>query len=195
MITDSRIPQVKKILSSILSPVHLSESEVLITENNFVIAVLYNTIIYSIELINELPGRIIGFKYKDIEYLENDQCIYDEEVTFRLYNTIAKYFSKENQNNLLSYSVNLESDESFSSFKNMKAGDNLKFYKMSGNTPENTYFVPIFSGFPSLNKDDKLNIFVYDMNNGIHFLNVMDIYKKKIKRNIKIYFVTIDINK
>lgn len=195
VIRDPRIPQVRKIISSIIGKKDQMFTKIMITRDNTLVIILYDTTIYVAKLIDEVPGFELAFYYKDIVNLEDDQCTSIDYILYKEINNKFTYFSNIEYNSqlLLSSYPSLRGDEEFERLLALKSADGAELYKMYGNSPGEVYFVPIFSGFPNLNKDDQIGINVYYFDH-ITLMNVMYIYKKKIKRDIKIYFRTLRIN-
>lgn len=195
VIRDPRIPQVRKIITSIIGKKDLSFTKVMITRDNTLVIILYDTSIYVTKLVDEIPGFEIAFYYKDIMNLEDDQCTVNDFILYKqMYETFMFYNSIEsNQQFLLSSSSSLRGNEEFERLLALKSGDGAELYKMYGNNPGQVYFVPIFSSFPNLNKDDQIGISVYYIDQTT-LMNVMYIYKKKIKRDVKVYFRTLNIH-
>ena len=77
----------------------------------------------------------------------------------------------------------LRSDEKFEELLSLTNGEGLKYYKMTGVNPNNTFLIPMFSEFISLNKQDTIGMTVYDIHGGFLLLR-MNIYKKKINREM-----------
>ena len=190
---DERIIQVRKIVTSILSITDFPFCNILVTENNTLIMIVRDTVIYTVQLLNVQPGFPISFNYNNIISLEEDEYIQDEILCIRLRQIWNNYSNIETHNNLLAYEKNLNENDEFNKLSSMKAKDGMKYFKIYGNIIDDVYFIPIFNKFPNLNKNDTIDIYVYQ--SGIeHFVIVMDIFKKKINRNIKMYFKTINLN-
>lgn len=193
IIRDPRIPQVRKIISSIIGKKDQMFTKIMITRDNTLVIILYDTTIYVTKLIDEIPGFELAFYYSDIINLEDDQCIVNH-ILYREINDKFTYFANiEYNSQLLSSNLTLRGNEEFERLLALKSADGAELYKMYGNNPGEVYFVPIFSGFPNLNKDDQIGINIYYFDQTT-LMNVMYIYKKKIKRDIKIYFRTLRIN-
>lgn len=193
VIRDPRIPQVRKIISSIIGKKDQMFTKIMITRDNTLVIILYDTTIYITKLIDEIPGFELAFYYSDIINLEDDQCVVNY-ILYREINDKFTYFTNiEYNSQLLSSNLTLRGNEEFERLLALKSADGAELYKMYGNNPGEVYFVPIFSGFPNLNKDDQIGINIYYFDQTT-LMNVMYIYKKKIKRDIKIYFRTLRIN-
>ena len=84
------------------------------------------------------------------------------------------------------------SDEKFEELLQLKASDGMKFYHMLGKDM-NTYLIPVFSGLPNLSKQDKLDIYLYDLQNA-YLLVDMRIFKKKLNREISVSYRILKLN-
>lgn len=191
---DPRIPQARKLIESMISKSDLNYSTALITKDNTLVIIVRETAIYITQLTNIQPGFDICFSYRDIIDLEEDE--YEANIReFAMIKSLYKHYtSMETEQNKLAGEDELRGDNEFERLLSLKSADGAEFYKINGKHIGETYFVPIFSGFPSVNKSDKIGINVYNLHDG-HFLNVMIIYKKKINRIMKIYFRTIDLGR
>jgi hypothetical protein len=96
-------------------------------------------------------------------------------------------------NKVLANNDQLRGDPLFEELISMKAADGMKYYYMRGNDLNTTYKIPIFSGFPNLNKQDDIGITVFE--DPIPNIQVirMIIFKKKLNRNVIMYVRTLRI--
>lgn len=76
----------------------------------------------------------------------------------------------------------------------LKATDGASMFKMPGNDLYQNFIIPVFSGFPAINAKDKIGIVVRRIDYK-SLLVQYDIYKAKIKKNITLYFVIMDMNR
>ena len=207
---DPRIPQVRKVASAMFNAAFLSCSntfnDMMISDDNNLVIINEKTLIYSIPLINEplLPSTIIDLSLGVNPFIDengkirkddgDEYCIGDIHL-LKVMNDCYNYYRNAEINcKLLAKDEyeELENDNSFEKLLNMKKADGMKFYKMNGLDINESYIVPIFTGFPKLNKSDTIGISIYDLDNQ-HLLIIFDIFKKKINRNYKIYFRTIKL--
>ena len=86
----------------------------------------------------------------------------------------------------------LRSDPEFEGLIELKADDGMKFYKVPGFEKNKVYMIPVFSGFPNLNKQDSANVEIY-ANDGVSVIVDMTIYKKKLNRDIHMIYKVLDI--
>lgn len=76
----------------------------------------------------------------------------------------------------------------------MKASEGGGFCKLAGQNLQSNYLLPIFTGLPTLNKDDRASIIVRRFDNNI-LLMEYHIYKKKMKKEFSLIFNTVDMNR
>jgi hypothetical protein len=96
-------------------------------------------------------------------------------------------------NNKIFENDNLREDQKFEECINVNATDGATFYFMNANN-NTTPFIPVFSGLPILNKNDKLKIELYDCNNH-NVLVRMIIFKKKLNIPYDLYYKILDVNR
>ena len=80
--TDDRIPQVRALLQSLVSPTDLSQhTNVLLTSNNYLVAYIRETVMYIIKLKDVPSGPSVSFHYADIiEGFEENECIHFPQI-------------------------------------------------------------------------------------------------------------------
>lgn len=196
--TDPRIPLARKVLGVILPKTYLSTNpDIMITHNNILIAIVLDTTIYSCELNIQEERNDIAFQYNSIvsEDESSESFIFDKVILNKISSCFYGYYTISTNNPALAFKDNLKEDEEFQEYLSLKASDGMKFYKIPGVDIYNPkfYHIPIFSGFPALNKSDNIAIKVYDLND-CHLLIVFDIYKKKLNKNYQMYFRTLLLN-
>lgn len=194
ILRNSRMPQVRKILNAVIQKVDLPFSDIMITGDNTLVIIVRETAIYTVKLHDIEPGFEISFKYTEIENLQEDEYVFNRYIFDYISSTYRFYLSMACQNNLLASEPELRGNPEFERLLSLKSIDGADFFKINGIDYNETYFVPIFSGFPVVNKVDKIGIDIFDLRDS-HFLIVMNIYKKKINRNIQIYFRTINLSR
>lgn len=189
---DPRIEQTRKIVESIISKTLLYNTQVMITNDNLIVCVVDNTILYIIELKNIVePYPSIAFMYGDIIDLEVDEYIPNIHLLHSLSSLFTTYITQKSQNPIVASNGELRGNEQFEQLLAMKAAEGMKYFNLIGKNNTN-YKIPIFSGFPNLSKQDLIGINVYDQLDG-HLIIEMNIFKKKINRNIDMYFRTLKI--
>lgn len=90
----------------------------------------------------------------------------------------------------------VQDDPEFQELMNLKAADGMRFYKVHGmlGSKMHTWFVPVFSGFPSLTKQDKLDITIKKENNYSRYCIVnYHIFKAKVKQHVDMYFTILEL--
>lgn len=188
-VKDVRVPQAKKLIEGIVSKSDLAKSDIMITGDNTLVIIVRDTVMYTVKL-NDVPCLpSISFRYVDLtdegEYIPNNYLLYNISSLYNYYNssTLLKLASEPV----------LRGNDEFENLLNLKSSDGAEFFKINGSSIGECYFVPIFSGFPAINKADKIGIDIYDLRDG-HLLVNMNIFKKKINRDIKMYFRTINLS-
>ena len=192
IITDPRMEEVRKIIESLVSKTLLKTVRVLLTIDNKVVFIVDGTILYIINLKSVIdPYPEITFDYIEIENLEPNQTINNPYI----YNTIRSiydmYMNQISIRPIVAQNNQLRGDTQFDQVINIKASDGLRYYNMMGENMTE-YKVPIFSGFPNLNKQDEIGITIYDLDEKFLIINFC-IYKKKLNRDINMYFRAIKL--
>ena len=189
---DDRLPVIKRIITGIISKSDLKYSNAMITNDNNLVIITRDTVFHKVQMNELLVGEPLAFYCGNFETLEENCCIHD----FNLLNYISSiynlYINQININTLVASDNNLKDNENFQYYLSLKASDGMRFYKLNGNNLNNTFMIPIFSGFPNIAKSDKLGINVYSLIDG-YLLIEMIIFKKKINKEIKMYYKTINI--
>ena len=174
---DLRIEEADKIIKSICI-YKTNKIRAVITEDNILICIYDNTLMYIIKLKCQVILPAVFFVY------DNDgNIVFDNISTMDIIPTYQLYMNIINQQQLLlAYQDGLTENEDFQYYNNLKSSDGMKFYKMMG-INNKVYMVPMFSGFISLSKLDTIGITIYDIQDGFLLLR-MNIFKKKINREI-----------
>jgi len=190
---DPRIDEVKKIVESLVTKSLWEYTSILVTPTNLNIIVT-NTLLYDIPLKNQ-GGPIIGFSnYRAFGLDENPITFpYDRSVTRNILDTVNGYKNLISVSPIVARDDALRGNAEFEKLLELKSDQGLKYFKMPSNSIDGylkTYIVPIFAGFPNMNKQDDIGISIYDIDD-FHLLINMKIMKKKINRNIDLYFRTL----
>lgn len=211
-IHDNRIPEVEKIVKGLVSSTNYPFTDVFISYRyNIAMIIVNDSVMYFIELTTPIEiGRDVSFNYEklnmeidlfnlaqqdittiDLSRLTDISKHYYLESKFNFYYSIAKNPSFV----LIADNDNLLLDDSFVSNLKIKASDGVKFYRMRSNDFSKIISIPIISGFPSINKGDKIGIEVYkDLSRNIStYIIVYNIYKKKFNRNMFMIFAILDL--
>jgi hypothetical protein len=196
---DIRIPEIIKTIDITNSRTQSQFVDVLLTENNDLIYTTMNTThtITSLASIPNIHFDRIAFNYKQIleinEELEsNEYAMNLPTVQRNIWNTYQFYMNECAVKPLVAHEDNLQDKEDFKPYIKMKSGDPLVYYKIIGNELYSQYLMPVFNGFPNLGTGDKLSVTIYDQLDG-HLIFKHDIFKKKLNKNIQIYFRTLKL--
>ena len=194
-----RIEQSKKIVEALVPKSMFYNTDVLITGDGFVVIITDKTVMYTVPLKEDVTSvgfvhPTIAFKYKDIMDLNLEECndypndLFLSDDMYSLYcyynNTLCRL--------PIAHIADARGDEKFEELLQLKASDGMKFYHMLGKDM-NTYLIPVFSGLPNLSKQDKLDIYLYDLQNA-YLLVDMHIFKKKLNREISVRYRILKLN-
>lgn len=202
LVLDPRLDQVKKVVESLVTKTLLYSTECLVTSDNTLVVIIDDTLLYQIPLKNEQPYPVLGFSYKvfmavigdrEVDFSKEYVDILDMNIISRLSVLYNGYNGLLNIKPLVAYNEDLKGCESFSDYLGIKADDGMKYYKLPGIQPGIQYPIPIFTGFPNISSQDKLGIYVYDIQDGF-LLAKFKIFKKKINRDIDILFRLINLS-
>lgn len=189
---DPRVPIIRKIISNIVSKTLFEFTNVLVTVDNTLVFTVLDTVLYTFHLNNAPVLQPISFNYKMIEELGEDEYIQDNMIMIRLQKLYEYYMNERNCKPVVASDNELRGNDQFEELLKLKTDDGMKFFKMNGNTLGSSYFVPVFTKFPSLNKSDGIGINIMDLLDG-HLLIEMSINKKKIGGIINMYYRTLDV--
>ena len=185
MLFDPRISQVRKIVEAIIAKSMFEWTKVLVTETNTLVIILSDTLLYQIPLkgiTDSYPP--VAFIYSKIYKFEDENaCINDEFLAGNIAQTLNSYNNMSISCPIVAQNSDLRTDEKFEELVSLTSGEGLKYYRMTGVNPNNTFLIPMFSGFISLNKQDTIGMTVYDIHGGFLLLR-MNIFKKKINREM-----------
>lgn len=190
---DSRVSQAKKILESVIGSAERKSCKVMITRDNTLVIIVMDTAIYMSKLINVEYGEVIAFDYFKSSTLEENEFLMDKtlipiiEYIYILYIEIIN-----NPEKLLAFDNELRGNIEIERLIGLKSADGCNFYKLYGKNINEIYYFPFFSGFPNISKPDKLGFEVYRFDN-THCVNVMNIFKKKINREVKVIYRVINL--
>ena len=194
-ITDHRIHQVRDLVEALVTKsLHdfINVYVDLIEDSWYAIIEVDSTMLYEVPLKNVPMDEIfypIAFKYATIKDLEDRDIYYGSDVfllndmrsKYNMYKTIASATLPVAQDS------DLRTNEEFEKLLNLKTDQGLKYFKINGvNSPTEVFMIPMFAGFISLSKPDRIGISLYNID-GSYLAMKMDIFKKKINRNISVY--------
>jgi hypothetical protein len=149
------------------------------------------TVFYYIDLSSKLDPNII-FAYHNLMD-DFNAIVEDQYVLHRVLDKYRELKGIELYNNKIFENDNLREDQKFEDCINVNATDGASFYFMNANN-NTSPFIPVFSGLPILNKNDKLKIELYDCNNH-NVLVRMIIFKKKLNIPYDLYYKILDVNR
>ncbi len=169
-------------------------TEVLLADDTVVINAADTTL--SIIPVGFSTGMMIGFSFNSVyeegwtyEKLTNNYLIYNKLINlWNIYESMSSNLPIE------AYIENLREDNNFEDLIAMKASDGGGFYKIAGNELYQNYLLPVFTGLPSLSKQDKAGIVVKRIDRTT-LLMEYHIYKKKINKEFTLFFRTVDMNR
>ena len=202
-VIDPRLDQVQKVVESLVTKSLLYNTSCLVTSDNTLVILVDNTLLYIVPLRSEVSYPSLGFSYTKFMYEVSSKSItdftkasldiYDSLITTKLLNFRATYYGYELEQVMpVAFNSDLKTDESFANYLSIKSDDGMKYYKLPALQAGKQYMIPIFTGFPGITSQDKLGIYVYDLYNGF-LIGRFKIFKKKINRDINIFFRMIDI--
>ena len=190
---DERFDQALKITKSIVGSANLVYTNILITSNNLLAIFVRDTSIYLTTLEHVTPGFDVAFQYNVGSSL-SDLVIPDPYLLIDLSNKLNRYLFYTDPKYLVAEELDIREREDIEQLISMKSSEGVKFYKMRDRIfPDKIYYIPFFSGLTSLNKGDTFGLRVYNLTDG-YFLVEYNIFKKKIKRSVKIYIKIFNLN-
>lgn len=168
--------------------------EVLVANDTIIVNAADTTL--SIIPVGYPTGINIGFSYDNLvdngfnpEAMVNNYIIYN-----KLINLWNSYEIMSNTLPIEATVDNLRIYDDYENLINMKASEGGGFYKIAGNDLYKNYLLPVFTGLPSLSKQDKAGIIVKRISRE-HLLMEYHIYKKKINKTFTMFFRTVDMNR
>ena len=196
---DQRFSRAKELLVSMLGKKDIENTLAFINQYNYLVCVVRETAIFMCYLGDNIPyGNPIYIDCESTFALladDEDSTKYIPILDIRKINQLNEYYTR--YTNYSSYTLiyhkdNMESDPDFAEYLSVRSSDGAKFYKGISIENNKKFMFPIFSGFPKLLKNDTLTLNVYMMDN-LHYMIEMDIYKMKIKSNIKLIYRVLNV--
>ena len=149
------------------------------------------TVFYTIDLSSKLDPNLI-FAYHNL--MDNFSAIVEDQYTLnRVLEKYRELKAIELYNNKIFEDDNLREDQKFEECVNAKATEGASFFFMNANN-NTTPFIPVFSGLPILNKNDKLKIELYECG-AYNVLVRMIVFKKKLNIPYDLYYKILDVNR
>ena len=157
-----------------------------------------NTILYSIGL-KTVTESTYAFQIKDLLVLDNpDVILYNQDVFFYVMHKVNKI--KTNCIEVVAEESNLEENPTYMQLMALKSSDGMKFFHLFSPKLNRNILIPVFTGLPKMNKQDRLSLAVYNYINENNypinysmFLVKYTMFKKKFNRNIDICFTILGI--
>ena len=184
---DIRCEEVRKLLTSFPK-----ESYARVTYFDIDI-IVDNTVIYK-TVLKTPPQKDLPVLYIDTQMLLreiDENCLISCPWVEQNYNWIM---SRMMHGPLLAQQSNLRDDPEFEKLLEFKSGDGMRFYKVPAFEKYKVYMIPVFTGFPNLNKQDTASIEIYAYNE-ISVIVIMKIFKKKFNREISMIYKILDITR
>lgn len=167
---------INKYISSITSKASLSNS-IMYIENSIIYLFSFNSVMNTVYAKELDPTINIAVNLSKIN--EVPSLIYENDYIAKQYISKYKDYYSFGIGDLLASINNAKSDEEFNECISGKSKDGCLFYKLK--SLNGIYFIPIMTGFPSLNSSDDIDIYVYKNNIDTDTYIIKEtIYKKKI---------------
>ncbi len=161
--------------------------DILICNNKMVIDVA-DSAIATIDIPVD-TGIVTAFRYPNYDQNNIDFGIYNK-VSY-----ICNYYTELAMHSpLVAELPDVRSDEKFMEILSRKASDGVGFYKLNGIDIKDRYIIPIFSGFPILNKEDSMDMFVREIDHQTVMVQYV-ITKKKINQKFSIFYRAMNMNR
>ena len=194
-VTDHRIHQVRDLVDALVTKsLHglINVLVDLVEDTWYAIIEVDSTLLYEVPLKNVPMDEIfypIAFNYATIFDKEDRDTYYGSDV-FLLNDMKSKYYMYKNIVSTtlpVALDSDLRTNEEFEKLLNLKTDQGLKYFKINGvNSPTEVFMIPMFAGFINLSKPDRIGMSLYDID-GSYLALKMDIFKKKINRDISVY--------
>lgn len=182
-------PLIKEYVNSVPKPSINSPMEFIyvVVANDVIIIDVSDTTLAFIPL-DMCTNMYSGIVYPgDIQ--KSDKRIFDHVLSlWEKYDQLVRYTPIEGS---------IEDLRAISDYENLislKASDGAGFFMMPGNNLYQNFVIPVFTGFPGINAKDKIGVIVRRIDYK-SLLVEYNIYKAKIKKNIKLYFTIMDMNR
>ena len=148
-----------------------------------------NSVVYTMDLSTKVgPERYrLHYETGNITPVETDGRISNDLIV-----KVNQCLSDVHPNNMIFENPDLDQDEKFMEMAFAKASAGASFYFI--NTKLYPTFIPVFTGFPLLNKGDKIGLKVYDIGNYKLLVNYT-IFKKKFGSSYDMFFHILNVNR
>lgn len=191
---DKRLPLLWQLLPSVLTLTDYEFCKVMIVDNIAHI-VCRDTLFISIPL-DTIPGPNIYIDLNESRpYIEDPDGTYRVITDYLTIDTMNRYYYEyysgindpmDTYGKAIVYTCeDLNQKDEFQEFLSLKSAQGARFF--TNTDPNNFFTLPIFTGFPKLNKADKLTLIVRQLDYKYRMVEMI-IYKKKINRTISIKY-------
>jgi len=154
--------------------------------NGYLMIELYDTVLFFYKMNDMNIISPIEFTISINENKELVPCIINTSgvLAAMFYN----YINIPMYNAIIAEQNDLQDDPEFSKLLALKAADGMKFYKMPNNELYSISYLPVFTGFPAIVKNDCISAKVYKDSTEGYSIVEYTIYKNKLKDSIKMYY-------
>jgi len=162
--------------------------------NGYLMIEMYDTVLYfyqikGLNILEPISFNLIIDDNKNIIPFD----VNNANRTGMLLKIFADYTRIVSTNMQIAEQSNLQDDPDFSKLLALKSSDGMKFYKMHNNELYSISYLPVFSGFPAMVKNDTISAKVYKDDTEGYSIVEYTIYKNKLKDYIKLYFRILNI--
>lgn len=207
MIHDDRLPEIRDLLDMFIAKKLQRYTNIYAGPDNNLVLQVDESVLYVIPL-TTIAYNTIAFNFgtlvkdstddtededsdeeSNTEDAVDDRSLYygtDQKVLMRvqwLYN-YCRYSASNFE--IVAKDDDLRQNEQFEELLKIKTDQGLQYFKLNGEKPNEVFLIPMFAGFLSLSKPDKIGIKVYDTRDGFLIVE-FNIFKKKINRSISLY--------
>lgn len=189
---DIRNEEVRKLLTS------FPKESLVLVHQSVLFVFTNNAVLFEVPLKTNLGDQYFNdcaflYNYREINDIEfTEDMILRQDVWQYMQNVISS-LNIDKQFGLLAHDENVRECEEFENLLGLKADKGRKFFKLNAIELNKTYKIPMFSGFPNINKQDTVGIDIYSTSQPNIVLIDMNIYKKKFNRNIHMKYKILDI--
>lgn len=185
------LPQIEKLVGDIVGNTSIVDAEIYLSGTNDLMICMYDSVIYSTTVnFNTIGDIFLGWKKDDEGNISIRELGYRNGILIEYYD---KYIKMYNINPDLNIICSIDNVEQLDTFPNkLKASDGCEFIKVLGNDMK-TYMLPIFTGFPKLNKGDTMDIRIFRLTLETNIVKYI-IHKKKLNRDIVISFRSLNFS-
>jgi len=170
-----------------------------IVNDNILLIVLHSTILYSVTL-PEHTGIYKSFTAFIDDNKEMIPVELNENYNININKTREYYYNlyyNFNQYQIMYSDFNVTENPNYKELMDLKAADGMRLYKIHAIIAlgmVHVWYVPVFSGFPSLNKSDTADIHIRKSNmKDKYYIVNYKIHKAKIKTDVDMWFTAVEL--